>query len=531
MDETTYSDSGVIETINHRYVPVRVDNDHRPDVNARYNMGGWPTTAFLAPDGTALTGATYLPATAMRRALDEIADFYRDHKHEIAERVAVTTPRRAAGRQHESDLDAVPIVELVEALRAGFDNEYGGFGSEPKFPQPEVHEFLVEEWRHGGGQDLHDMAARTLLAIARGGMYDHVEGGFFRYSTTRDWSVPHFEKMTEDHAGLIRVLAMLVVFAPSQELRETLASAVGYVRRVLRNAGTAFFAGSQDADEAYYERSLEERRTSEAPYVDRTSYTNWTCALAGALCWAARAIDDDALLGEALQTLDAVDARLIGDDGLLYHVFLPDGTRHVRGLLADHVAYARALLDAHEVSGEARFAERARTVTDLVLAKFCAGEGGFYDRLPGDEALGRLALADRPITDNGLFAETLLRMAALFGDNRYRDNARDVLRVYYSTASTAGSFAATYARALRRFLAPELTVKIVGDPASTDAFREAALRLPIPIAAIRTLAPSDAGSAQLPAQPHPAAYVCTDVACGAPVSDAADLRAAYERTK
>src|SRR5690348_7087719 len=69
IDETTCSDAGVIETINHRYVPVRVDNDHRPDVNARYNMGGWPTTAFLAPDGTALTGATYLPATAMRRAL------------------------------------------------------------------------------------------------------------------------------------------------------------------------------------------------------------------------------------------------------------------------------------------------------------------------------------------------------------------------------------------------------------------------------------------------------------------------------
>ena len=212
-------------------------------------------------------------------------------------------PKRAANvataPPEDIDLDAAPIARLLEDLRASFDHEYGGFGNEPKFPQPEVHEFLIDEWRHGGGQDLHDMAARTLLAMARGGTYDHVEGGFFRYSTTRDWSVPHFEKMAEDHAGLIRVLADLVLFAPSAELRETLVSAVGYVRTVLRDPNTGFFAGSQDADEQYYELPLEERRKLTAPYVDRTSYTNWTCALAGSLCWAARALDDDVLLARS----------------------------------------------------------------------------------------------------------------------------------------------------------------------------------------------------------------------------------------
>src|SRR5579872_6084406 len=84
MDETTYSDQRVIDLIRERYVPVRVDNDRRPDVNARYNMGGWPTTAFLAPDGALLTGTTYLPAEPMRRALDEIARFYAEKKDEIA---------------------------------------------------------------------------------------------------------------------------------------------------------------------------------------------------------------------------------------------------------------------------------------------------------------------------------------------------------------------------------------------------------------------------------------------------------------
>ena len=534
MDETTYSDVGVIETINRRFVPVRVDNDHRPDVNARYNMGGWPTTAFLAPDGTTITGATYLPPQQMRRALEEVADFFREHKHEIAERIVKATETRgnvAAAPPEEIDLDAAPIARLLEDLRASFDREYGGFGHEPKFPQPEVHEFLIDEWRHGGGQDLHDMAARTLLAMARGGTYDHVEGGFFRYSTTRDWSVPHFEKMAEDHAGLIRVLAGLVLFAPNAELRETLVSAVGYVRTVLRDPNTGFIAGSQDADEQYYELPIEERRKLAAPYVDRTSYTNWTSALAGSLCWAARALDDDVLLAEALQTLDAVDARLLGDDGLLDHVFLPDGTHRVRGLLTDHVAYARALLDAHEISGEPRFLARARAVVETVLANFAAEEGGFYDRLAGEEDFGRLAVADRPIIDNGLFAETLLRMAAFFGESAYRDRAKEILRRYRRTAAASGPFAATYARALRRFLTPELTVKIVGEPAQTDDFREAAVRLPGPVSAVRTLPPSDASDVQLPAEPQPAAYVCTDSACGAPVRSAADLRAALDAHK
>ena len=98
MDETSYSDQGVIEAINRNFVPIRVDNDRRPDVNARYNMGGWPTTAFLAPDGTTLTGATYLPPQQFRRALEEIARFYADRKDEIAQHVAELDARGRARR-------------------------------------------------------------------------------------------------------------------------------------------------------------------------------------------------------------------------------------------------------------------------------------------------------------------------------------------------------------------------------------------------------------------------------------------------
>jgi uncharacterized protein len=530
MDETSYSDPDVIVAINQRFVPVRVDNDRRPDINARYNMGGWPTTAFLAPDGTTLTGATYLPPEQMRRALDEIADFYHEHKTEIGERAAQLGARRPSYRPvAPDDLRESMVVRLVEELREAYDEEYGGFGDAPKFPQPEALEFLLNEWRLAGDQRIYAMVAQTLLAMARGGMYDHVEGGFFRYSTTRDWSVPHFEKMAEEHAGLLRVLAGLELFAPTREMHATLVSTIAYTRDVLRDEATGFFAGSQDADETYYALSLSERRAYGAPYVDRTSYTNWTCALAGAWCLASAALDDDALPAQALQTLDAVHERLLDDDGLVYHFILPGGAPQMRGLLTDQVAYARALLDAHEISGAARFLERARSLADVAIARFEAPEGGFYDRLPGDNALGSLALPDRPLYENGLFAEVLLRLEALTAQERYREHAQRVLTLYARTFAAAGTLAASYARALRRYLSPVVAVRIVGNPAATAEFREAALRLPSPFVAIRTLPGDAAVELDLPSDPSPAAYVCAGSLCAAPVREGGALREAYDQ--
>lgn len=526
MDETSYSDPGVIAAINERFVPVRVDNDRRPDVNARYNMGGWPTTAFLSPDGSTLTGATYLPPAQMRRALDEIANFYTEQKGAIAERALEMRSQRATYRpSSRDDLRESMIVRLTEELLESYDDEYGGFGDAPKFPQPEMLEYLLAEWRLSREQRLYEVVAKTMLGMSRGGMYDHVEGGFFRYSTTRDWSVPHFEKMAEDHAGLLRVLGQLVLFGSAADFRATLVSAYSYLCDVLRDPQTGLFAGSQDADEEYYTLPLEERRAHGAPYVDRTSYTNWTCGLAGALAWTARALDDDAILAQALQCLDYVHDTMRDDDGLAYHFIEPGARPHVRGLLTDQVAYLRALLDAHETSGERRFLERAEALARATTTRFAAEDGGFYDRT-GGETLGRLDIADRPLVDNGLLAESLLRLASLTGDGSWRDAAEQTLALFARTYAAAGPFAAPYARALRRYLCPEAVVRIVGDAQSTGAFREAAIRLPSPFVSVRT-APSGADQS-LPDEPRPAAYVCVGTACGSPATDPGGIRAAYD---
>ena len=529
MDETSYSDEKVIEAINERFVPVRVDNDERPDVNARYNMGGWPTTAFLAPDGTTITGATYLPPAQMQRALGEISRFYAEKKDEISER---TAEMRGHTRTYEpakrDELQTSMIERIVEEVSSGYDAEYGGFGTEPKFPQTEALEMLLSEWRITGEPHLYEMVARTMHEMSLGGMYDHIEGGFFRYSTTRDWSIPHFEKMSEDHAGLLRLLAQLLLWSPTVDTHATLISTIQYVRTVLRDPKTGLFAGSQDADETYYTLPMEERREHGEPFVDRRSYSNWSAALAGAFAWAATALDDDTVASEAMMALDTLHERMRDEDGLLYHVLAPGEAPRIRGLLTDQVAYLRALLDVHEQSGEPRFLERAIAIADKSIDRFAAGDGGFYDHANSEATLGRLEVPDRPIIDNGLFAESLLRLAAASGNDRYRTFAEAALVLYAHTYANAGSFASTYVRALRRYLSPEPTVKVLGTAGSTAAFRETARRLPSPLVTIRTLRPEDAPAAGLPAEPHPAAYVCVGTVCAAPVRDAAELRAAYD---
>lgn len=520
MDETSYSDDAVIAAINERYVPVRVDNDRRPDVNARYNQGGWPTTAFLTPDGALLAGATYLPPDQMRAALDQISQFYRTNRAQIEQRAAqIRSNTNLAAPAPASDLHGSIVARVVEQISQAYDEEYGGIGDAPKFPMADALEFLLQEYRVTGEQRLYDMVAKSLLAMSGGGMYDHVEGGFFRYSTTRDWSVPHFEKMTEDHAGLMRVLAVLVRTTRNDRFRQTLVSAAGYVRRVLLDPHSHFFAGSQDADEAYYALPLEERRAMQAPYVDRTSYSNWTAAMAGTFVMAGEALEDERLVADGEAALDALHERMRDERGLLYHFIEPGGDPQVRGLLTDQAAYLRALLDAHEHAGAPRFLERARALVPALRECLRSSGGGFYDHAALEEPLGNLPLRERPLPDNAVLADCFLRLHALEGDEQYRTLAQETLCVYAGTYERAGVFAAPFARALRRYLSPLAYVNIVGSPGETAELREAAHALPDPLLVVHTIDRADGPAA---------AYLCRGTTCAAAARTSAELREAYE---
>src|SRR2546421_2989077 len=303
MAETTSSDQRVIDLLNRDYVPVRVDNDLRPDINGRYNMGGWPTTAFLTPQGDILTGGTYLPADQMIGALVDIERFYHLRKPEVVARVLEAKKRTGAVvAASAGSLDPGLVDGVLQAVENAYDATYGGFGSAPKFPQVDALLLLAEQAAIRGRPELRERASFTLRQMAGGGSYDHVEGGFYRYSTTQDWSVPHYEKMLEDHAGLVAALA-----ATSEG--EILDRTTVYLDGVLRDAQTGLYAGSQDADEHYYGLDAAGRAGLAAPYVDRRVYTSWNAGLAIAYLEAAARLGRSDLGNAARKLLESLFER------------------------------------------------------------------------------------------------------------------------------------------------------------------------------------------------------------------------------
>jgi uncharacterized protein YyaL (SSP411 family) len=424
MDETTYSHPSVIDIINREYVPVRVDNDVRPDINQRYNMGGWPTTAFLTPSGDILTGATYLPPDQMASALVRVAGYYRNNQSEIASRVLEARKRAATGLARSAgSLDATLVDEILDAVKNAYDPEYGGFGVAPKFPQTDALLLLLEQSVVRQDNELRRMAVHTLERMYGGGTYDHVEGGFFRYSTTQDWSVPHFEKMLEDHAGLVQALALA-------GMSDALAKTTGYLDTVLRDPKTGLYAGSQDADEHYYSMDAEERRSAVAPYVDRRVYTAWNAALAVAYLEAG--LPADKLL-----------------DSLFKHAYRKgEGMTHaesVGGQLADQVWSLLAAVRSHRLEIATDLAEHLESAYgDPEL-------GGYLDRSGGDE-LGRLGERIKPLTENSIAAMALIELDTVAGDPSapYRERARRALESVASLPRSYGLMAAVFARALDR---------------------------------------------------------------------------------
>ena len=529
MDETSYSDPEVIKLVNDRYVAVRVDNDQRPDVNRRYNMGGWPTTAFLTPDGEVIHGGTYVPPEAMRSYLDEISDVWRDQRGDVAKRVAeMREKEREARASQPGDLSAEIVDAVGSIIRGQYDPQFGGFGREPKFPQPRILRFLLDEHRRHGYPEVATMLHKTLGAMAGGGMYDQVEGGFFRYSTTRQWEVPHFEKMLEDNAELLAVFAEAHRSFPGAGYDRVVRDVVRWMDATLWDTDGAYFAGSQDADEHYYSLEAAERAKHGAPYVDRTLYASWN-ELAASAYWAAFNALGDARLDERAQAVvRTVGTRLWDREAKsLYHYDRGEG-RRLPDLLGDLVASLAANLDAYETGlhpgalGGAR-----RTALTMRERLEDAETGGFWDRPAGGEP-GRLGTREKPIEENALAADGLLRLAALTGDDRWRETAVRALRAFVGEYRRWAQFAAAYAGAVARALAEPLLITVVGpgDDETANALWRAARAAVHPARAIERLEPArDAdriGALALP-KDRVAAYVCVGTVCSAPLADEAAL--------
>ncbi len=541
MDETSYSDSDVIGLINDRFVAIRVDNDQRPDINARYNMGGWPTTAFLTPAGEMMAGMTYIPPDQMRDVLNQVSTYYKDNKESIEGKIAELMKNRErtsspdASADGDDPLSDQILRDVLHAAQDGYDPVFGGFGNEPKFPHSDAIDLLLHVYLRDADRDALHMARKTLEAMCKGGTYDQEWGGFYRYSTKRDWSIPHYEKMLEDNAQLLRALLKLYRISENDEHRRYIDFTIEYLDTWLSDSETGAFYGSQDADEELYPLPNEERRKFAPPYVDKTVYTSWNAMAIAAYLEASWTRGRPDLRDRALKALDFLWERLHTDADGLYRFLAPDGPK-IPGLLGDQAWTALACLDAYEVAGRPQDFARAQQLAAFMSERLAADGGGFRDTPPEHETLGRLAQPQTPVKENSIAALVFIRLARLTHDERYEAIARATLTRFAHVAESQGYFASDYAKAVDLLLNPGADVKIVatsGDPAA-HALHSAALALPIADRVIRTIDATDAAALAaegLPPHPSPAAYVCYGTLCSAPVTTPDDLFDIVERTK
>jgi len=275
MAHESFEDQATADELNARFVSVKVDREERPDVDAVYmeavqamtGRGGWPMTVFLTPDGRPFFGGTYFPprdlpgTPSFRRVLEAVDDVWHNRRDEVdrqADALADAIDRRTR-LPHDLTVGALSasrdpgalapelVASAVAELGARFDSAWGGFGPAPKFPQAQLVELCLRHHRASGEESSLVMASTTLGAMAAGGIYDHVGGGFARYSTDDTWTVPHFEKMLYDQAGLVR--AYLHAWQATGEARwiQVVEETVGYVLAELAAPGGGLCC-AQDAD-------------------------------------------------------------------------------------------------------------------------------------------------------------------------------------------------------------------------------------------------------------------------------------------
>lgn len=444
MASETYGDSVVAARIAERFIPIRVDADARPDIADRYSLGGWPTTAFLTPDGDLLGGETYIAPARMRDLLPQVADAFAAQREAIAGRrePGVDAPVPAAAPDLTID------GWLASRLLDQFDATHGGFGSAPKRVHAAALEYAARR-AAAGDVRFREVVDRTLRAIGWGGLYDDVNGGVFRYCVRADWTEPATEKLLGVNAAVLRLL----LEREGEEYRERAAHLIRYVRRTLvgRPDGRAVFFASQRADPDYYRQAAAGARRA-PPAVDRALYADRTAQMARAWARAATVLRDEALLADAVDALEHVVAGSYERGGGIAHrAGDTEGTAGaVRGLLRDQVEAAAALLDLYAVTDREVYFDMAQELMHFCLRRLWdQAAGGFRDRVHAADDVGLLREPVYPFAPNCDAARVLLRLARLSGQPAFRDHAVLALASQAAAARAHGPDAAPYALALQ----------------------------------------------------------------------------------
>jgi uncharacterized protein len=456
IDRESYEDPELAALINRLFIPVKVDRDERPDVDARYQtavsaisgQGGWPLTGFLLPDGRPFYGGTYFPPQdamgrpSFRRVLEHVAAAYGSRRDEMEQAAGALVGAVAAAELMDGargSWDSRMLDQLAGAMVERFDSRQGGFSHAPKFPHCGALDFLLERYQVSGEAQLLHVVRFTLEHMARGGMYDQLGGGFHRYSVDERWVVPHFEKMSYDNSELLKNYLHAYLVTGEPLFRQTAEGIVDWVSGVLSDRERGGFYASQDADVSldddgdYFTWTQEEVRAALPADQARAIELYYDVAPAGEMhhnpaknvLWVARDADDVAqALGvspdEALGLLEKGRGQLLAERSKRQTPFV-DTTLYTGW----NAMFASACLDAAAVlddwRGAACRAFALRTL-DRFLGEGWADGRGFTHRLGAEWLYGSL-------DDQVQMASALLDAFEATLERRYFDAAERAMKL------------------------------------------------------------------------------------------------------
>jgi len=565
MAHESFEDTATAELMNELFVNIKVDREERPDVDKIYQTahqllmqrgGGWPLTMFLnAEDQRPFFGGTYFPnderygMPPFSELLKKVASYFNEHMdkvrkqgQQLSEVLGRLDPPAASA---EDALIAAPMEKVRQQLADSFDKEFGGHGNAPKFPHPGTLEWLLRTWRRSANDAEPDldalfMATLTLTRMADGGIYDHIGGGFCRYSVDRYWQIPHFEKMLYDNGPLLAVYAQAFL-ATGEILFEKVAHQTADWMLADMHSPEGGFYSSRDADsegdegkfyvwmpdevaallepndyelfarkygldkEANFEgkwhltvredvddpdgvidkarlKLLEVRSDRIAPGRDEKQLTSWNALAIRGLTIAGRVLDRVDLIDAAESAIAAIRQNVFQDGRLL--ASYKDGEARFPAYLDDHAFLLDALLEQLQSRWNNTNLEFAMQLANLLLEHFEDEQGGgFYFTADDHETLMH---RPKPLADdampsgNGIAAFALQRLGHLVGDARYIEAAEKTLRCAWRAMDEYPHGHVTLLTALEEYLAPPEIIVIRGATDEINRWRDSAAKLYAP---------------------------------------------------
>ncbi len=610
MERESFEDEAVAELLNKYFVSIKVDREERPDIDHIYmrfcqvmtGQGGWPLTIVMTPNQEPFYAATYIPKerrygrAGLLELLPRIADQWDRKKDELvawSQNVSKET-NAAFNRVFEGGAEVRWIDEALETLTETFDGQYGGFGNAPKFPSPHQLMFLLRQAVRKPGAPYLEMVTRTLDGMRQGGIYDHVGGGFARYSTDERWLVPHFEKMLYDNALLAIAYSEAYQVTRNELYAETTRAILTYLDRDMTSEEGAY-TSAEDADsegeegkfyvwtpeevidilgpsdgtwycEQYditaegnfegknipnligrlrlHEDSNDARRAARCnekllaarlrrvrPHRDDKVLTGWNGLMMVALVTAGRALQDDALVAQAVDIWHFIQTRLMNEDGRLLARYRDGDAAHL-GYLDDYAFVVWGLIELYQATFELEYLEQALAFQrDIQRLFHDDARGGYY--FTGSDA-EKLLTRPKEIYDgalpsgNSVTAYNAIRLARLTGDEHLDKQVSEIFDAFAADVGFApeGHTFLLLALDLAATSSKELVLSVEdGVPSDwkNELFRTFRPNL---VTLVRSVENADRlaevvpfTSQQTMVDGQPTAYLCEKFACRQPTTD------------